>query len=73
MPMDMFQKYLCDVELKPTNTILKTYNGESIRPVGKAQIHGKLQMQKKVPSAVCCERGKECPTWLIMTQKHKLN
>ena len=28
MPMDMFQKYLCDVELKPTNTILKTYTGK---------------------------------------------
>ena len=48
MPMDMLQKYLCDVELKPSDTILKTYTGESVKPVGKAQIHVKLQEQKKV-------------------------
>ena len=58
MPMDMFQKYLCDVELKPTNTILKTYTGESVTPVGKAQIHVKLQKQRKVLQLFIVKEGK---------------
>ena len=67
MPMDMFQKYLCDVELKPTNTILKTYTGESVQPVGK------LQKQKKILQLFVAKEGKNALLGQSWLKNLKLN
>ena len=72
MPLDMFQKYLCDVELKPTNTILKTYTRESVKPMGQAQIHVKLQKQKKIQLFVVQE-GKNALLGRSWLKNLKLN
>ena len=43
MSIGIFQKCFHNVDLKPTNTILKTYIGENVKILGKAKIYVRLQ------------------------------
>ena len=58
MSLDIIKKHFRGVQLKQTSTILKTYTGESIEPVGQAQIHVRLQKKKKILQLFVVKEGK---------------
>ena len=63
-PEDMLRdRLVCSLKLEHTQNKLYDISGQGIDPCEATEA--------KESSAVCCKRGKECPTWLIMAQKLK--
>ena len=58
MPLDIFHEHFGDHKLKDTSVILKTYTGESLKPLGKVQVMVKLQKQKQKLDLFIVNEGK---------------
>ena len=55
-PMSFFKRVCPDVDMQPTNVVLSTYTGETVRPLGEAHVKVEyLGLQHSLPLLVVQE------------------